>query len=55
MVGTVARAAERSGSSTSTRSAMKLNRHRSRVVQKMQVHWVAHLVRLAEKLGLTMP
>jgi len=24
-------------------------------MQKMQVHWVAHLVRLAEKLGLTMP
>ena len=28
---------------------------RSRVMQKMQAYWVAHLVRLAEKLGLTMP
>jgi hypothetical protein len=25
------------------------------IMQKMQVHWVAHLVRLAEKPGLTMP
>jgi len=24
-------------------------------MQKMQAHWVAHLVRLAEKPGLTMP
>jgi FixJ family two-component response regulator len=29
--------------------------HRSRVIQMMQVRWVAHQVRLAEKVGLTMP
>jgi FixJ family two-component response regulator len=28
---------------------------RSQVMQKMQMHWAAHLVHLAEKLGLTMP
>jgi hypothetical protein len=28
---------------------------RSRVMQKIQVRWVAHPVRLAEKVGLTTP
>ena len=36
-------------------SCMLYGRHGRSIMQKMQVYWVAHLVRLAEKLGLTMP
>jgi hypothetical protein len=36
-------------------SEMTAKVHRSRLMQMMQMHWVAHLVRLAEKVGLTMP
>jgi len=36
-------------------SEKTVNVHRSRVMQKMQVHWMAHLVRLAKKPGPTVP
>jgi FixJ family two-component response regulator len=36
-------------------SEKTVNVHRLQVMQKMQVHWVAHRVRLVEKLGLTVP
>jgi hypothetical protein len=36
-------------------SEKTVNVHRSRAMQMMQVHWVAHLVRLAEKVRLTVP